>query len=179
MDELQSHCLPTLLKLYIYGLHGYFVEVTFTALWDLIAVGNFRLQGCSSIWSLGIYGSCGLALEKLSKKLRDKKVPIYFRALIYVLVIYLWEYTSGTLLRLISACPWDYMEFRYNFGGLITLEYAPFWLLAGIMTERIIMGRLEQLRWVGIGHSKNLESQSSSANGFASTNGLIKMKRND
>jgi len=27
------------------------------------------------------------------------------------------------------------------------LEYAPFWLIAGLATERIVMGRLEQLRW--------------------------------
>lgn len=45
MDEFQIQCLPLLLRLYIYGLHGYFVEVTFTAVWDLVVTGNWRLQG--------------------------------------------------------------------------------------------------------------------------------------
>jgi hypothetical protein len=40
-----------------------------------------------------------------------------------------------------------YREFSYNIGGLITLEYAPFWLIAGLATERVIIGRLEYLRW--------------------------------
>lgn len=134
---------------------------------------NFSL-GCSSIWSLAIYGTCGLVLERLSKLLRDRKIPIYLRAIIYVLVIYFWEYTSGTLLRLISACPWDYMEFNYNLGGLITLEYAPFWLLTGLLTERIFVGRLEQLRWVETNSDINDKNIPERINNHASTNGVFK-----
>ena len=27
------------------------------------------------------------------------------------------------------------------------MEYAPFWLMAGLVTERMLIGRLEQLQW--------------------------------
>lgn len=27
------------------------------------------------------------------------------------------------------------------------MEYAPFWIIAGLTSERIIMGRLEYIRW--------------------------------
>ena len=41
-----------------------------------------------------------------------------------------------------------YREFSYNIGGVITLEYAPFWLMGALISERILIGRLEQLHWV-------------------------------
>jgi len=142
-----SKHLSTLLRLYIYSLHGYFIEVTFTAIWDFMTTRDWKLSGCSSLWSLGIYGTCGLALEKLSYFLRTHEVPIAARAIAYLLTVYFWEFTCGYILTYFDACPWDYSEFSYNIGGLITLEYAPFWMIAGLMTERIIMGRLEYIRW--------------------------------
>ena len=39
-------------------------------------------------------------------------------------------------------------HFSYNIDGLITLEYAPFWLIGGLLSERWLMGKLEHLQWV-------------------------------
>lgn len=134
----------------------------------------YAFAGVSSIWSLPIYGTCGLALEILSRKLRTHHVPIYFRAFLYVLVIYLWEYTSGTLLSIFSACPWNYKDFTYNIGGLITLEYAPFWLITGLLAEKVLVQSLDhRFRWIGDKHDI---VYSQSTNGFASTNGYMKSK---
>ncbi|CAG7826444.1 unnamed protein product [Allacma fusca] len=146
----RPHNLSIWLRLYIYGLHGYFIEVSFTAVFDFVLNRDWKLAGCSSIWSLGIFGSYGLAMEKLSFYLRRKNVPIWIRGIMYVLMTYAWEFTSGTILTYLNACPWDYSEFSYNIGGVITLEYAPLWLMGALISERILIGRLEQLHWADI-----------------------------
>ena len=33
------------LRLYIYGLHGFFTEVIFTAIWDFVLKQDFRFHG--------------------------------------------------------------------------------------------------------------------------------------
>jgi len=42
--ETPKH-LSTLLRLYIYSLHGYFIEVTFTAIWDFVTIRDWKLAG--------------------------------------------------------------------------------------------------------------------------------------
>ena len=51
-------------------------------------------------------------------------------------------------MRLTAMLMYFYREFSYNIGGVITLEYAPLWLMGALISERILMGRLEQLHWV-------------------------------
>ena len=48
-------------------------------------------------------------------------------------------YLSGSLLRRHHFCPWDYSSARANVNGLIRLDYAPFWLGAGLLFERILV----------------------------------------
>ncbi|OXA62323.1 transmembrane protein 229b [Folsomia candida] len=169
--------LSTLLRLYIYALHGYFIEVSFTAIWDFfLTTKSWKLAGCSSLWSLLIYGTCGLALEKMSYFLHRKEISIAFRSIAYLLTVYFWEFTSGYILTYFNACPWDYSEFSYNIGGLVTLEYAPFWLIAGLATERIILGKLEHIRWSDDSPDSRVKiSTSMSSNG--ASRGKAKHKR--
>lgn len=47
----------------------------------------------------------------------------------YLMITYFWEFTTGLILQQFDACPWDYTHYDYDFMGLITLEYAPGWLL--------------------------------------------------
>lgn len=42
---VRSQHLSLLLRLYIYSLHGYFVEVTFTAVWDFVLDRDWKLKG--------------------------------------------------------------------------------------------------------------------------------------
>jgi len=41
----------------------------------------------------------------------------------------------------------DFSQFQYNVLGLITLEYAPFWLLSGLIFEQILLRHLDRLQW--------------------------------
>ena len=45
---------------------------------------------------------------------------------------------SGTLLRKVDACPWDYSNTPFNIKGLIRLDYAPLWFCAGLLFEKIL-----------------------------------------
>jgi uncharacterized membrane protein len=60
------------------------------------------------------------------------------RGLVYLLGIWLVEFSVGWLLRkLTGKCPWDYSNFPGNIRGIITLEYAPVWFIFGLGFERV------------------------------------------
>ncbi|KAK7069978.1 hypothetical protein SK128_023395 [Halocaridina rubra] len=126
------------LRLYIYGLHGFLTEILFTAAWDFALHQDWALSGCTSVWSLLIYSIGSLVVEKFYRTYYAT-VPILLRGLIYVAWIYLWEYTTGRILRMYGACPWDYSERSYNLQGLITLEYFPAWYSASLLTEQFLI----------------------------------------
>lgn len=131
--------LPWPYRLYFWGVHGVFAEIVFTATWELVVGGNPQLMGQSSIWSFFIYGLgtfCGA--EQVRSVLLARGISLPLRCLLYIPTVYMWEFCCGILLRLFDACPWDYSNFDYNVMGLITLEYAPFWLLGGAYFEFII-----------------------------------------
>ena len=62
-------------------------------------------------------------------------LPIIVRGVTYMLCIFVAEYYSGTLLRKINACPWDYSNSRYNVQSVIRLDYAPLWFAVGLGFE--------------------------------------------
>lgn len=149
--------LCPLSRLYVYSLHGLLCELLFTSLWDLfsscgvrsdnsglglwevLSSCDVRLRGHSSVWALPMYGGALLVLEKLQQRLTVRGVVLPVRLLLYTAFIYLWELTWGATLSLLRACPWDYSEFQYNFRGLVTLEYAPFWAAAAFVAERFVI----------------------------------------
>ncbi|XP_063231174.1 transmembrane protein 229B-like [Bacillus rossius redtenbacheri] len=139
--------LGPLLRLYVYGLHGYFVEVMFTAGWEFAVSNNWKLPGCSSVWSLAIYGISGLAMEQIHSACHRSGVPLLARGVAYLAWVYLWEFSTGLLLRHFGACPWDYTAFDYNIHGLITLEYAPLWFFIALVQEKLVLAHLQRLRW--------------------------------
>jgi uncharacterized membrane protein len=130
--------LPWLARFYFYGMHGFMDELIFTSIFDFLQTGNWQLKGHSSIYSFFIYGSCTFFVEYLFVEMYYRlhlKLPL--RLVVYVLCIYFWELTSGLILRRFSACPWDYSHYHFNFMGLITLEYAPFWTFLSIYQDVI------------------------------------------
>ncbi|XP_076073934.1 transmembrane protein 229A-like [Mytilus galloprovincialis] len=131
-DVVPQKPLPAVARFFFYGLHGLFDEIVFTALFDLFLEphGNAQLKGYTTIYSFFIYGSCSLAVERLYVYLYLKHgIPWYTRTAIYLLVLYTWELSFGLVLRQFDACSWDYSHYDYNFMGLITLEYAPGWIV--------------------------------------------------
>ncbi|KAI1894437.1 hypothetical protein AGOR_G00115810 [Albula goreensis] len=126
--------LTPLIRFYIYALHGCLCEVVFTATCDWCERGDRRLSGHTSLWALPIYGTAILLIERLHLRL-SPHYPLLVRLVLYTLLVYLWEFGTGFLLRLAGACPWDYSAFRFNLMGLVTLEYALPWALACLIAE--------------------------------------------
>ena len=67
-----------------------------------------------------------------------KGKPVWLRGPFYALCIFTGEYTTGYLLRKKDLCPWDYSRSKWNVDGLIRLDYFPFWVVAGLLFERLI-----------------------------------------
>lgn len=131
---------------YLYAIHGYFCEVMFTAAWEFVVNFNWKFPGVTSVWALFIYGTSILIVEKMYLYLKDK-CNILVRCFIYTLWTYLWEFTTGLILRQFNACPWDYSQFDFDFMGLITLEYAIPWFCASIIMEQLVIRNTLRLRF--------------------------------
>lgn len=138
--------LPWQHRLYFWSVHGIFAEVLFTSLWEFIITGGgLTLRGCSSLWSFIIYGlGTFLIAEQVYFYSIKHRIPLFFRLIGYVLMTYLWEFTWGIALKYIGANSWDYSQFTYNIYGVITLEYAPFWVIASLVFE-YIMHQMEKV----------------------------------
>ncbi|XP_028917901.1 transmembrane protein 229B [Ornithorhynchus anatinus] len=138
--------LTALSRWYLYAIHGYFCEVMFTAAWEFVVNCNWKFPGVTSVWALFIYGTSILIVEKMYLRLRSR-CPLLVRCLIYTLWTYLWEFTTGYVLRQFNACPWDYSQFDFDFMGLITLEYAVPWFCGALIMERFIIRNTLRLRF--------------------------------
>ncbi|XP_052827617.1 transmembrane protein 229B [Octopus bimaculoides] len=142
----QHIALSLPMRFYIYAIHGYFIEVMFTAAWEFVVNMNVKFPGNTSVWSLLIYGVAILVVEQIHYRLQDT-VPLLCRGLIYMLWTYLWEFSTGYILTRFDACPWDYDNFDWDIMGLVTLEYAPLWFFGGILTEKILIFYTRHLYW--------------------------------
>ena len=85
---------------------------------------DFRLKGQTSIWMFPIYGLAAL-IHPMHHQMEDK--PVLYRGSV-----------SGSLLKKHHMCPWDYNNAKTNVDGVIRLDYAPFWLAAGLIFEKIL-----------------------------------------
>ena len=119
------------------GTAGWCMEIIFTSL-HCVSDRDFKLTGNTSIWMFPIYGLACL-LHPVCDQLKNKS--LWVRGSIYTCVIFTGEYLSGTLLRRIHACPWDYSQSPWNVNGLIRLDYAPLWFGAGLLFEKILCRR--------------------------------------
>ena len=50
-----------------------------------------------------------------------------------------YQKSSGTFLKRHGMCPWDYSHAKTNIDGVIRLDYAPLWMAAGLLFERILI----------------------------------------
>ncbi|MGH0114926.1 UNVERIFIED_CONTAM: hypothetical protein FKN15_065850 [Acipenser sinensis] len=133
---------------YLYAIHGYFCEIMFTAAWEFVVHYNWKLTGVTSVWALFIYGTSTLVMENMYLFLRDR-CHILLRCVLYTLWTFVWEFSTGYLLRHFNACPWDYSSFDYSFMGLVTLEYAVPWFFASLIVEKVIVRTTLCLRFDG------------------------------
>ncbi|XP_068423391.1 transmembrane protein 229B-like [Clinocottus analis] len=142
----RSRPLTTVARLYVYALHGCLCEVAFTAVLDWCSTRDRRLAGHSSLWALPMYAIAIFLIEVLRAQLLTRRLPLLARLAAYIMLIYLWEFSCGMALRLLGACPWDYSGYRYNLGGLVTLEYALPWTLAAFIAEQHVIRNTLRIR---------------------------------
>lgn len=121
----------------ICGLVGWCMEIVFTA-FDSFRRRELTLMGKTSIWMFPIYGMAAL-IRPVYRFIRNK--PFLFRGAVYSIGIFTGEFISGTLLKRRNVCPWDYSSAKANVNGVIRLDYAPFWMAAGLIFEKILVGK--------------------------------------
>lgn len=123
-----------LLRYTIYGLTGLLLEIFWTGLGSLLSQ-NYALTGHTYIWMFFIYG-LGVFLEPIHDRIREGNFLV--RGLIWVGVIYVIEFTTGLLLKLlIGYCPWDYSKLtEYTLWGFIRFDYIPVWFVVGLTFEK-------------------------------------------
>lgn len=122
-----------ILRFIIYGLIGWCLEIFWTGLGSLIH-GDITMHGWTSIWMFLIYG-LAIFMEPIHNAIRHW--PILVRGGIYALLILSGEFITGSLLRLaLGVCPW-YYDTGITIHGITRLDYAPYWLVAGLLFEKL------------------------------------------
>jgi uncharacterized membrane protein len=111
------------------------MEILFTSTGSFLKQDK-RLIGRTSVWMFPIYGTAAV-IAPLYRHI--KNLPALLRGCIYSVGIFSFEYISGTLLKHHGMCPWDYSQAKANIGGVIRLDYAPLWMAAGLLFERILI----------------------------------------
>ena len=121
-----------------YAINAFWIEVFWTALYEVVLSGDLKLVGYSSVWSLLIYGLGFLGIEVLYFYLLARNVNLLVRGLVYMVVSFAIELVFGLILQQFGANSWDYSEqFTFNLYGCIALEYAPLWYFGSIAFEQI------------------------------------------
>ena len=121
-------------KFLICGLTGWCMEILFTA-FDSFRRRELKLMGRTSVWMFPIYGMAVLIGPVHSL---IQKFPLLLRGMIYSTGFFFVEFLSGSFLKKRGLCPWDYSKAKSNIRGVIRLDYAPFWMAAGLLFERIL-----------------------------------------
>lgn len=93
------------------------------------------MHGHSSPWMAVVYGLLGVLGAPVSEALKKRPIPLFFRAFIYMLLIFLVEYLYGVFFQAVGLQIWDYSTYPLNLHGHITLVYAPFWFFLGLWIE--------------------------------------------
>lgn len=114
------------------GVYGWCMEILWTG-FLAFRRREMKLFGRSSIWMFPIYGmaACFPALCRLMKNR-----CVLVRGTVYAIAIFAVEFLTGSFLKKRRICPWDYSDSRYNYKGVIRLDYYPLWFLAGLFFEK-------------------------------------------
>ncbi len=67
-----------------------------------------------------------------------KRFSPVLRGAFYSCLIFLGEYVSGSILKKYRMCPWDYSGAKTSIKGVIRLDYAPYWMIAGLIFEKLL-----------------------------------------
>ena len=107
------------------------MEVLWTGLGSLKSK-NLKLSSTTSLWMFFVYGMVAF-LEPVFRLVAP--MPILVRGLLYAICIFAGEFITGSLLKRMEVCPWDYSGTKYHVKGLIRWDYLPVWVVAGLVFE--------------------------------------------
>lgn len=93
------------------------------------------MTGKSSLLMFPIYGCAAIIAPLYS---RISSLSFVYRGILYMTGFYLIEFISGSFFRAFGICPWDYSAARFQYRGIIRLDYAPLWFAAGLIFEKIL-----------------------------------------
>lgn len=123
----------SLVHFILYGLSGWCLEVIWTGLGSLLT-GDARLTAQTYLWMFPIYG-LAVFLEPVHDRIAGW--PWLVRGLLWMTCFFGIEYLAGWVIRLaVGQSPWNYFQAPWHLHGLIRLDYAPVWFMAGFAFER-------------------------------------------
>ena len=119
----------------VYGATGSLMESVFTTARLSRNARTFRPSGPASLCVPLIYAFALPLFEPVHDRLR--RCPGWYRGALYASGILTVESIAGWAMRRATGrCPWDYTgRTRWHLFGLVRLDYAPFWALAGLGAE--------------------------------------------
>ncbi len=131
----------TIFMIIVFSCLGITTEVVFTAFQNLInntaPCGKplSSLAGDSYVWMIFIYALIPILGHYFYDRI--KVYNIIYRLIIYVLLIYIVEFSAGFILQtILGSCPWKYTS-GCHIMGLIRLDYFPAWALFCWLVERL------------------------------------------
>lgn len=122
-----------IIRYMIYGLLGMNMEIFWTGL-SGIRFHSKNLIGHTSVWMFFVYGLAVVVLEPVHNLISDQNW--FFRGCVYTMLIFAIEFTTGYLLRIFGIEAWNYTT-PLSILGLIRLDYAPAWFIAGMIFEQL------------------------------------------
>lgn len=131
---ISGHYSYMIKKFIICGLIGWLFEILWTGFLAFRS-NNYTLTATTSLWMFPIYGLAAFIWPMYGIIYGQN---IIIRGGIYTLAFFLVEYLTGSILKTLDVCPWDYSGSPYNVSGLIRLDYAPLWFMASLIFEFIL-----------------------------------------
>lgn len=116
------------------GLLGWCFEVFWTGMGSCIH-NDPKMTSTTSLLMFPIY-AMAVVIKPVSKLISNS--PIVFRGVVYTMMIFIVEYTAGSILSAFGACPWNYEHAKYNINGIVRLDYAPAWFTVGLIYEKLL-----------------------------------------
>ncbi len=116
------------------GIAGWCLEVLWTGGISCLN-HDLSMTSSTSLLMFPIYG-LGAFIKPISSFLSGN--TILFRGAFYMVCIFAAEYTTGSILKSLGICPWNYSNAKYNINGLVRLDYAPVWFTVGLLFEKLL-----------------------------------------
>jgi len=123
-----------LIKFICFGLLGITGIVIASAIQKSISRKRLILDGDVNLILFIVLGFAGILYPIIG--IHTGALPWYIRGIVYMLIIFAFQFLAGKLLQSFDLCPWKYRG-NGSISGLIQLSDAPIWFIFGMTIEWI------------------------------------------